>query len=122
MSKVIFYGTLTDGRTGRQSKYADKSLYDCWVDMKQRCYNPKNRGYKNYGYRGIKVCDRWLESYQNFYDDMAPKPSDKHSLDRINNDGDYSPDNCRWATQKEQVANSRRHQLQIKKEWWERSP
>lgn len=74
--------------------------------MKQRCYNPKCSQFKNYGGRGIKVCDRWLESFQNFVDDMGLKPEGL-SIDRINNDGDYEPGNCRWATSTEQRNNQR---------------
>lgn len=76
-----------------------------YFDMKSRCYNPRLKIYKYYGSRGIKVCDRWLESRQFFLDDMGAKPSKDHSLDRIDNDGDYTPENCRWATKLEQVLN-----------------
>jgi len=77
-----------------------------WVHMRQRCNNPNKREYKHYGGRGIRVCARW-DSFHNFIADMGERPSRSHSLDRINVDGDYSPDNCRWATQQEQVENTR---------------
>jgi len=80
--------------------------YKTWNRMKQRCLNPKNRFYKNYGQRGITVCDRWL-TFELFFEDMGYRPSDVHSLDRINVDGNYEPSNCRWATYSVQQNNKR---------------
>jgi len=82
--------------------------YRIWRGMKRRCYDHKQPGYKFYGGRGIKVCDKWLDDFSAFYSDMGPSPSKKHSLDRFPNvDGDYGPDNCRWATPKQQGENKR---------------
>ena len=81
--------------------------YVAWTAMKARCQNLQNVNWENYGGRGIKVCERWLESFENFFADMGKRPSPAHSLDRKNNDGNYEPDNCRWATKKEQRLNQR---------------
>lgn len=79
--------------------------------MKKRCSYKKSKHYKNYGGRGIRVCKRWLNSFENFYADMGSRPSSKYSIDRINNDGDYKPSNCRWATRKEQCNNTRQNHI-----------
>lgn len=80
-------------------------LYVTWIQMLNRCYCPKNTSYKNYGKRGIKVCDRW-HSFENFIADMSNRPSGT-MIERINNDGDYEPSNCKWGTPVEQVRNRR---------------
>lgn len=79
--------------------------YRIWSSMIRRCTNPKSKRYHRYGGRGIRVCDRWLKSFKSFVDDMDQRPSAKYSIDRIDNDGNYEPSNCRWATQKEQQRN-----------------
>ena len=81
--------------------------YHSWENMKARCYNDKFIQFSNYGGRGIKMCDRWRHNFVNFLSDMGKKPTSKHSLDRIDVNGDYEPTNCRWATQKEQCRNKR---------------
>lgn len=84
--------------------------YRTWTSVKQRCYNPNHTEYHRYGARGIKVCKRW-RSFDNFFADMGERPSKNYSIDRINNDKDYKPSNCRWATAKEQANNRRSNRL-----------
>ena len=83
--------------------------YKSWHMMIQRCTNSNGPEWHNYGGRGITVCARWRRSFPNFFKDMGLKPSPKHSIDRINNDGNYTPGNCKWSTPKEQANNMRRN-------------
>jgi hypothetical protein len=93
--------------SGASMNACEHPLYTTWQGMKARCSNPRNGAFKSYGGRGIKVCERWRNSFAAFLADMGPKPSSAHTLDRINNDGDYEPGNVRWATQAEQARNTR---------------
>jgi len=84
----------------------DTPEYYAWVSMRQRCgYLKKGSGRKNYEGRGITVCDRWVNSFENFLADMGKRPSQKHSIDRIDNNGNYCPENCQWRTKKRQSNN-----------------
>lgn len=84
--------------------------YATWSSMKQRCTNSHNQRWENYGKRGIKVCNEWFNSYPHFLKDMGKRPGKEYSLDRMDNDGNYEPSNCRWATAKQQ-ANNRQNNL-----------
>lgn len=80
--------------------------YRVWSHLRQRCTNPNDAAYRHYGGRGIKVCERWND-YQTFFADMGPRPSSKHTLERLNNDGHYEPGNCAWVLMVEQCRNRR---------------
>lgn len=102
------------------------TAYSVWDSMKQRCLNPKNASYKNYGGRGITICERWMD-FENFLADMGQPPKGQW-LERIDNNGPYSPENCRWATPSQQNRNTRRNhyiehngQRKLVVEWAEES-
>lgn len=128
---TVNYSRLKNGKTKScgcmQKELASKRLtthgctkhkqetreYRTWMNMLDRCRNSNHYAYCNYGGRGIKVCERWLgkTGFQNFLEDMGSRPSSAHSLDRIDNNGHYCPENCRWATKKEQGNNQRTNRL-----------
>ena len=85
-----------------------RAEYATWYGMIQRCHDPHHAGFPRYGGRGIKVCAWWRHDFMQFLSDMGLKPGPGYSLDRRNNDGDYSPENCRWATASQQQRNTRR--------------
>ena len=85
--------------------------YRSWQAMKSRCYRETDPRFRRYGARGIRVCRRWLDSFESFLADLGPKPSPAHSIERVDNDGDYEPGNCRWATPQEQGRNTARNRL-----------
>ena len=122
--KIICGGDLKNGHTrscgcfnrekitkhGHYQNNKKSQIYSSWDSMIGRCTNPNDRDYRNYGGRGITVCERWRK-FVNFLKDMGEHPTDKHSIDRIDNDKGYCQSNCRWALPKEQARNRRTNRL-----------
>ena len=96
---------------------ARSSEHNIWCAMIQRCINPNNKAFKNYGGRGITVCDEWRNNFLTFLKDMGNRPSKQYSIERINNNLGYSPNNCKWATKQEQTNNSRSNIKITLQEW-----
>lgn len=122
--RVVYSGHLKNGHTqscgcymkersseanikhGQNRSKKPTSEYKTWIDIKYRCSeNAADNNFKSYYGKGIRVCERWINSFENFFEDMGKKPSPKHSIDRINNDGNYEPSNCKWSTNREQARN-----------------
>ena len=101
----------TTRATRRKHGATGTPTYEAWKSMKKRCSNQENSDFPSYGGRGIQVCERWINSFPNFLEDMGERPENKSSIDRINNNGNYEPENCRWSTQKEQCNNKRNNVL-----------
>lgn len=102
--EIVTEGAKGRPRSGKPSK--SHPLYNTWCMIKQRCCNPKHTAYKYYGRKGVKMCAKWIDDFNQFVIDVGAPPSDKHSLDRYpNKNGDYEPENVRWATDIEQAQN-----------------
>lgn len=113
------------GHSSAKHRQLDSAEYRAWSHITQRCTNPKCKQWKDYGERGITICEKWRASFKDFLADVGPRPSLKHSIDRYpDNDGNYEPGNVRWATQKEQARNTRRNvwitfrgEAKLQKDW-----
>jgi len=123
----LYWERHPDKAEQHKKKFREKNgLYSLWAGMNNRCHNPKDHAYKDYGGRGISVCHEWRGpgGYQQFMKDMPPRPTRRHTLDRIDNQLGYSRDNCKWSTREEQGANKRTTKLvtlcgrtQTKSQW-----
>lgn len=106
--KTTSCGCVTAKDRAKKHGLSKTPEYQIWKAMKARCYNPNHKNFDRYGGRGIQVCNEWVNDFARFFSDVGQRPSPKHSIDRIDNDKNYSADNCRWGTQKEQTNNTSR--------------
>lgn len=110
-ARTVSCGCVRSEKSGSRLRTHGKTLtpeHKTWKSIRQRCNNENDKAFDNYGGRGIKMCERWKNSFEAFLEDMGTKPSRNHSIERLNNDGDYDPSNCVWATKKVQNRNTRR--------------
>lgn len=108
VGKVMGYNQKGENNNQYKHGMSKTPEYKSWDGAKQRCLNPKCKDYPRYGALGVTMCDSWINSFINFYNDMGPKPTKKHTLERIEVQGNYKPDNCKWATVREQNNNQRK--------------
>jgi hypothetical protein len=105
-----FIAIANEKHRGKRGK-TKTSEYRSWASMRDRCLTKTCNGYHNYGGRGISICDRWLHSFENFLEDMGPKPASDYEIDRIDVNGNYEPTNCRWLSRKDNQRNKRNSKL-----------